>query len=74
MLTVRDLIEQFTIEGGLLVKTAVDDDGNYDVYFDKDNDHDLDGHDYAWMDKEIEYMYPIQYGSNPPQIVIEISK
>ena len=37
MMTVRDLIDQFTIEGALRVQTCVDDDGKYDIYFETKN-------------------------------------
>lgn len=79
-MTVRDMIEQFEIQGTLRIQGLADVYCNYKVYYDADNyDHDLDNHEYDWLDWEIKYMYPTNYKTDTlgtwgvvPQIVIEI--
>ena len=76
-MTVRDMLEQFEIQGALKIQRLNDKDDRTEVLYDIDNhENDLVNKGYNWLDKEITYMYSIttydRYNFEIPQIVIEI--
>ena len=69
MLSIRDLLDQFEIDGKVVVK-SFDDDGNETILY---NDLDIQYADGDFMDKNIKYMYPEKNGFEY-YIVIEVGE
>ena len=78
MMTVRDMLDQFEIQGALRIQRWNDETDDYEILYDSNNhENELVCRSYAWLSEEILYMYPsTTYNKNDveiPQIIIEIS-
>ena len=73
-MTIRDLLDQFEIQGWLRIQRV--DDYGCDVFYDDIHENDLVNRNYPFLDCEIKYMYPSttydERDVEVPQVVIEI--